>query len=147
MAVLVSIIIPITTRNSQLLYHLPGPPQMKTVETSLVIAHRARQFALLPSTITACNAHTIFNISIRIISANQIAPIGEGLKVLCRNWTAEGRWDGELPRQLIGPFRTNLALVVLNLPPPEALVALLFVPRQKPLEASLTHKLEMTPIQ
>jgi hypothetical protein len=61
-AVLVSIIIPITTRNSQLLYHLPGPPQMKTVETSLVIAHRARQFALIPSTITACNAHTILNI-------------------------------------------------------------------------------------
>jgi len=45
--------------------------------------------------------------------------------VLCRNWIAEGRRVGELLRQLVGPFRTNLALVVPNLPSPEALVALI----------------------
>jgi hypothetical protein len=28
--------------------------------------------------------------------------------VLCRNWTAEGRRDGELLRQLVGPFADQL---------------------------------------
>jgi hypothetical protein len=53
-------------------------------------------------------------INIRIISAAKIAHIRGGIVVLCRNWTAEGRWDGELPSSLVRKLRTNLALVVPN---------------------------------
>ena len=53
------VIIPITSRNSQLLPYLPGQPQYEDCRNSLVIAYRARQFALKPHAITACNPRTV----------------------------------------------------------------------------------------